>query len=148
MLPPSQKGLFPFSHMLFSNVGIWIQSDPSTNSCTFSKPSSVTNGHHSMIELRRRISKCMLFLPSAYHSALIQNWLRSLFTTSCRRIMLRRCYTCNAVRKPCLMNFFSMPAPSSSPHPHPTMASPSSTLTRYGVTANYVPTQQFFHSSL
>jgi hypothetical protein len=33
-------------------------------------------------------------------------------------------------------------------HPHPTMASPSSTLTRYGVTANYVPTQQFFHSPL
>ncbi len=45
MLPPSQKGLFPFSHMIFSNVGIWIQSDPSTNSFTFSKPSSVTNSH-------------------------------------------------------------------------------------------------------
>lgn len=37
LLPPSQKGLLPFSHMLFSNVGIWIQSDPSTNSFTFSK---------------------------------------------------------------------------------------------------------------
>jgi hypothetical protein len=86
----------------------------------------------------------MLFLPSAYHSALIQNWLRSLLTTSCMRIMLRRCYTCNAVMKPCLMNYFSMPAPSSSPHPHPTMASPSSTLTRYGVTANYVPTHSSF----
>jgi hypothetical protein len=31
--------------MLFSNVGIWIQSDPSTNSFTFSKPSSVANSH-------------------------------------------------------------------------------------------------------
>ncbi len=61
----------------------------------------------------------MLFLPSAYHSALIQNWLRSLLTTSCRKIMRRRCYTCNAVMKPCFMNYFSMPAPSSStPSPH------------------------------
>jgi translation initiation factor 3 subunit L len=40
----------------------------------------------------------------------------------------------------CLMNYFSMPAPSSSPHPHTNMASPSSTSTRYGATANYVPT--------
>ncbi len=90
----------------------------------------------------------MLFLPSASHSALIQNWLRRMSTTFYGRSMLRRCCACNAVKKQFLMNYFPFPAPSLSPRPCPTTMNPLSTSIRYVVPANYVANHHFFHHIL
>jgi hypothetical protein len=48
--------------MLFLNVGIWIQSDPSTNSFTFSKPSSVTNSHSQYDRILKKNQQMYAFL--------------------------------------------------------------------------------------
>jgi hypothetical protein len=69
-------------------------------------------------------------------------------TTSYERSMLNRCYTCNTMMEQCLMNYFLMHAPSSSPQLHPTMMSPLLTLTRYGVLVNHVLNHKFFHHVL
>ncbi len=90
----------------------------------------------------------MFFLPSPCHSAFIQNQLKRMSTTNYKRSMLKRCYTCNTVMEQCLMNYFLMHAPSSSPQLHPTMMSPLLTLTRYGVLLNHVLNHKFFHHVL
>ncbi len=137
-----------FSHVILE-CGIWMQSNHLTKCFfTFSRLSSITIDHDIIIKFWKRMSKCMFFLPSPCHSAFIQILLKRMSTTSYGRSMLRWCYACNIEMKQCLMNYFLMHAPSSSPQFHPTMMSPSSTLTKYEVLVNHVLNHKFFHHVL
>lgn len=118
-------------------TGTWMQSSLSTKSfSTYSRQSSTTKDHHSMIKYWRRMNRCMLFLPSPCLSAPTQSLLRKMSTTNCGKSMLRRCCACSAVMKLCLMSCSLTPAQSSSLHPHPTMMNPLSTSIRFVVCAD------------